>query len=195
MNTKEIKRKERRSQWAGRYSERNPHSTLADQPLEEGQEGGSSIDLSNESVGSRQKNGNSEHYWNPSDEHYYNPDQASTNGSVRSSGRWRYPANFDDAATESSRKKIKKKKDKKDRWARTEDAYSLSESAPPKKKKSKKKRSTNDTFDADTYSRTSGSTNEFPEDPEGGLYGTPRQSQRPQENERNDDDDIFAHQF
>ncbi|KAI0093523.1 hypothetical protein BDY19DRAFT_882084 [Irpex rosettiformis] len=194
VDTSEIKRKERRSQWAGRYSERNPHSTLADQPLEDGQEGGSSIDLSNENEGSRQRNGNGESYWNPAEEHYYNPDQSSTNGSVTSGGRWRYPANFDDTVADPTRKKNKKKKEKKDRWARTEDAYSITENPTPKKKKSKKKRSATNGIDADTYSRRSGSTNEFPEDPEGGLYGTPRQTQ-PQENGHTDDDDIFTHQF
>ncbi|KAI0810893.1 hypothetical protein BC629DRAFT_1477170 [Irpex lacteus] len=194
VDTKEIKRKERRSQWAGRYSERNPHSTLADQPLEDGQEGGSSIDLSNEGEGSRQRNGSGGQYWNPQEEQYYNADQASTNGSTRSGGRWHYPANFEDTVSEPTRKKSKKKKEKKDRWARTEDAYSISDSAPQKKRKSKKKRSTADTFETDTYSRASGSTNQFPEDAEGGLYGTPRPSQ-PLENGRTNDEDIFSHQF
>ncbi|KAI0695698.1 hypothetical protein BC835DRAFT_1345348 [Cytidiella melzeri] len=194
VNTDEIKRKERKSQWAGRYNERNPHSTLADQQYEDGQEGGSSIDLSNEGEGSRHRNGNTGEYWNPDEEQFYNPDPSSTNGS--GGGRWHYPANFEDTTLDSSRKKsIKKKKEKKDRWARTEDAYSINESGAPKKKKSKKRKSTVNSLDGDTYSRASGSTTEFPEDPSGGLYSGNSQPVRQQENGHATSDDIFSHEF
>ncbi|KAG1884601.1 hypothetical protein F4604DRAFT_182381 [Suillus subluteus] len=37
VDTSTIRRHEQRSQWAGRYNDRNPNSTLDDQPLEEGQ--------------------------------------------------------------------------------------------------------------------------------------------------------------
>lgn len=101
------------------------------------------------------------------------------------SGRWHYPANFEDAIVEPSKKKSKKKKEKKDRWARTEDAYSLGEAESEgrsRKRKSKKKRRTNG--DLETASRRSNSTTEFPEDAEGGLYGdTPKGPEHPRENE------------
>lgn len=203
MNTAEIKRKERRSQWAGRYSERLPHSALEDQPLEDGQEGrGSSVDVSLENGNGEpaRTNGANGGLWNPNDEHFYGErdrsrEQVTADGS---SGRWHYPANFEDAVSEqnSRKKSSKKKKDKKDRWARTEDAYSMGEStATPKRKKSKKRRST---VDSDAYSRHSDSTagQDFPEDPEGGLYGDTRRV--PEQEEvirRTNESDLFTHQF
>ncbi|KAI0341817.1 hypothetical protein BDW22DRAFT_1331809 [Trametopsis cervina] len=196
VDTSEIKRKERRSQWASRYNERNPHSTLADQALEDGQEGSSSVDLSNEGDGSRQRSAGGE-YWNPNEERYYSQDRGSTHGSA--SERWHYPANFEDTVVETTNKKSKKKKEKKekkDRWARTEDAYSINESGTSRKKKLKKRKSTGDGLGEDTYSRRSGSTNDFPEDPEGGLYGNSNSRPGPaQENGRTDADDIFSHQL
>ncbi|TCD66019.1 hypothetical protein EIP91_001919 [Steccherinum ochraceum] len=205
VDTSKIKRNERRSQWAGRYNDRLPRSTLENQALEEGQEGSSSIDISTESLpqqqqqrgGSNGANGNNDPLWNPNEEQYYG--QRRDSGSIKSS-RWHYPANFEDAApnadlsASSSRKKSKKKKnDKKDRWARTEDAYS----APPedgvmrRKKSSKKKRRTTD--ESDGYSQRSGSTNNFPEDAEGGLYGESRGSSRPvdPDRRRQEEDEIF----
>lgn len=191
VNTSEIKRKERKSQWASRYSERNPHSALQDQPLEEGQEGGSSIDVSLEN--GDQRRGPGGEFWNPNEERFYGQNDRS-NASIRtngSGGRWRYPANFEDTVPEPTRKKSKKKKEKKDRWARTEDAYSIGETTS--RKKSKKRRSTVET---DTYSRQSGSTTEFPEDPEGGLYGDSRPGAAPVNGSgRRDEDNIFTHEF
>lgn len=189
VDTAEIKRKERRSQWAGRYNDRLPRSALDSQPYEEGQEGSSSIDISTEgSPQQRTSNGNgngngSGALWNAEEERFYG--QSNKSGSVKSRGRWHYPANFDDAAIEEpSRKKSKKKKEKKDRWARTEDAYSYTtgadDSGAVKKKKSKKKKRTTDDS-AETYSRRSDSTSEFPEDAEGGVYGETRRSTRPED--------------
>jgi hypothetical protein len=65
----------------------------------------------------------------------------------------------------------KKKKIKKDRFARTEDAYSITDDTTPRRKKKRSKRTT--IADDDTYSARSGSTGqpEVPEDPEGGHYG------------------------
>ena len=106
--------------------------------------------------------------WSAQEEQYYGQSNGST--SERRSSRWHYPANFDDADSTSSAPK-KKKKIKKDRFARTEDAYSINEDTAPRKKKKRSKRTT--TVDDDTYSARSGSTGqpEFPEDPEGGHYG------------------------
>lgn len=136
--------------------------------------------------------------WNPTEERYYGQNGDRSSESVRSSGsggRWHYPANFEDAVPDPSRKKSKKKKkDKKDRWARTEDAYSIGESDAPKKKKSKKRKGA--TAESDTYSRTSDSTEGFPEDPEGGLYGDTRRGQPADDSTRREEgDDIFTHQF
>ncbi|CAL1705059.1 unnamed protein product [Somion occarium] len=198
VDISEIKRKERRSQWANRYNDRLPRSTLEEAPYEEGQEGGSSVDLSVEGQESRQRTGE---LWSPQDETYYGQHQnGNANGdaaSVRTtgSGRWHYPANFEDAIPEPSRKKSKKKKEKKDRWARTEDAYSIGEaeqSSSSRKRKSKKRRSTITPGD-DTYSRQSGSTTEFPEDAEGGLYGDTRRGQ--DKPARDEGDNIFTHEL
>jgi len=196
VDTSEIQRKQRKSQWAGRYSERLPHSALEDQPLEDGEVGGSSVDISSEGHDPRRQQNGGE-LWNPEEERYYGQNG---NGSVKSGGsgggRWHYPANFDDAVAEpsQSRKKSKKKKDKKDRFARTEDAYSLHEEGEgsSKKRKSKKKRRTA-TADADTYSHRSGSTDGgFPEDAEGGLYGDTRRGPEPQ---RENVEDILAQEL
>lgn len=134
--------------------------------------------------------------WRPEDESFYgaNGDAASQN----SSKRWHYPANFDDAAVTNGGGSKKKKK--KDRWARTEDAYSISEEGSTKKKKKKRSKST--ARDADTYSRNSQDTSEFPEDAEGGLYGGRPNGREEPEGHGNGQaaaapsgDDIFSHQF
>lgn len=137
-------------------------------------------------------------FWDPNEESYYgqNGDRSSaslrTNGS--GGGRWHYPANFEDAAAEPARKKSKKRKEKKDRWARTEDAYSIGESGTTSRKKSKKRRSTVD--DSSVHSGRPDSTTEFPEDAEGGLYGDYRRAApTDQANGRGDEDNIFQHEF
>lgn len=191
-----MERQKKRSQWAGRYNDRTSTTAYDDQPLEEGQEGGSSVDVSTEDNAPQQQ-ANGDTLWNPDDERFYgqNGDRSSVN-TGGSAGRWRYPANFEDTVLEPSRKKSsKKKKDKKDRWARTEDAYSYTNETTSKRKKSKKGR--HSTMDTDTYSGRSDSTSEFPEDPEGGLYGDrPRPGAAPaaQPNGENGDD-IFSHDF
>ncbi|KAF9005651.1 hypothetical protein BDQ17DRAFT_1353533 [Cyathus striatus] len=186
VDTSDIKRKERRSQWASRYNERLPHSTLEGQAYEEGQEAGDG------SGTRRHANGD---LWRPEDESYYNSSQ---NSITSSSSRWHYPANFDDAVVPAPAKKSKKKKDKKDRWARTQDAYSVSEETTTRRKKSKKKsRSSVGTDDADTISRES--VNEFPEDAEGGLYGERPRTQgvdsETKDGPKNTTDDVFQHEF
>lgn len=188
VDTSEIKRKERKSQWANRYNDRLPQSTLDGQPYEEGQDRSSSIDLSAEGDGARphrQPNGD---LWRPEDENYYNPE-----GENGSSGRWRYPANFDDAVVPSASKRGKKKKEKKDRWERTQDAYSLSEeNSRPKKSKKKKSKSI-----ATNSVASRESENSYPEDAEGGLYGT--SSREPVDPSAKDasatTNEVFNHEF
>ncbi|GAW10340.1 hypothetical protein LENED_012595 [Lentinula edodes] len=190
VDTSEIRRKERKSQWANRYQDRLPHSTLEGQALEEGQEGGSSMSLSSDDHSSRPQQQNGA-LWGPEDERYY-----SANASSSSGGRWRYPANFDDAVLPSSgSKRGKKKKEKKDRWARTEDAYSISEQQSRKRVKKKKSRSSV----APSVISADDSTAGYPEDPEGGLYGNTQAIEEPRSMETNGqrptNDDIFSHEF
>lgn len=114
-------------------------------------------------------------------------------------GRWHYPANFEDSlptdvygggsgsgngngvgvagdGAPGSRKK-KSKKSKKDRWERTEDAYSLPQEERPRKKKSSMRRKNRSTVgDGGDFERQSANASidsepGFPEDAEGGLYG------------------------
>ncbi|KAH9911066.1 uncharacterized protein B0H18DRAFT_893627 [Fomitopsis serialis] len=175
VDTSEIKRKERRSQWASRYNDRLPSSTLRDQPYEEGQEGSSSVDLASENGDARQRTNGSGEFWSRNEEQFYGASGQGDTGSTR----WRYPANFEDAAPVGGSKKSKRsKKDKKDRWARTEDAYSINEGEAPARKKKSKRKSRRANVDGDTVSRDS-STTSFPEDPEGGLYGPSRSEAEP----------------
>jgi uncharacterized membrane protein YqaE (UPF0057 family) len=189
VDTSEIKRKERKSQWANRYNDRLPASALEGQPYEEGQEAGSSVELSMDGTNgksSRQPNGD---LWRPEDEHYYNPDKSSV---ASSSGRWHYPANFDDVEPISTGKKGKKKKEKKDRWERTQDAYTMSAEDESRRKKKKKKRKSSEA--ASTV--TAGDSNEFPEDPEGGLYGSrPNPPLDGPKEDKTTNEEVFDHQF
>ncbi|PIL24193.1 transporter [Ganoderma sinense ZZ0214-1] len=206
VDTSEIKRKERRSQWANRYNDRLPRSTLEGQPYEEGEVGGSSIDLQEEGGDSRSRGGRrntDNELWNPSEERYYGQKSDSSSTVGRSSGRWQYPANFDDALppSSSSRKKSvkKEKKEKKDRWARTEDAYAAQETSGSTRRRKSKKGRTN-VAEMDTYSQRSESTTEFPEDPEGGLYGDRRPAAGTGDDEREGprrttEEEIFNHEL
>jgi hypothetical protein len=168
VDTTTIKRKERRSQWANRYEERLPNSTLDDRPVEEGQNpNASNLNSSTDSV-AQARRGPDGQLWNAEEEQFY----GQSNGSSESrSRRWHYPANFDDANVSpelGSGTLKKKKKVKKDRFARTEDAYSIPEDTTRQRKK---KRSNRSTIDDDAHSERSGSTApEVPEDPEGGRY-------------------------
>ncbi|TEB31302.1 hypothetical protein FA13DRAFT_1732752 [Coprinellus micaceus] len=173
VDLSEIRRKERKSQWANRYKDRLPNSALEGQPLEEGQEGGSSVDVSYDDDGRRAKKQTD--LWQREDEQYYNADRNSTNST---GSRWHYPANFDDAVMDSAmlkeRKKKKKSSDKKNRWERTQDAYSLppdDEDSGRRKKSKKKKRKSSTTGSI----RSTDDSVEFPEDAEGGLYGNTTQ--------------------
>ncbi|EIN07361.1 hypothetical protein PUNSTDRAFT_127096 [Punctularia strigosozonata HHB-11173 SS5] len=196
VDTSELKRKERKNQWASRYNERLPRSTLEGQSYEEGQEPDApSVDSAQgRRRGTTDSNGN---LWSPTEERFYGQnDRSSASVDTSNSGRWHYPANFEDTIPTDTTIKKKKKKDKKDRWERTADAYSLAEETP-RRKKSKKKRGTADVDS--TYSR--GSTNDFPEDPEGGLYGPSRPAQRERDlpdvpnGNGTSEADVFSHQF
>lgn len=171
VDTSEIERKKKKSQWAYRYNDRLPNSALEGQDYEEGEVPGRSREST---IDSQQNNGrpngaNQDGLWREEDEQYYgqNGDARSTRSGE--SGRWHYPANFEDTVAPIEGNgvggKKKKKKEKKDRWARTEDAYSLPDESSGRKKKKKKSRST--MGDADSYDRRS----EGPENAEGGLYG------------------------
>ena len=165
--------------------------------MEEGQNPeASSVSLSSESAAPRRGAGNGE-LWSAQDEQYY----GQSNGSSEPrSHRWHYPANFEDAspALGSSTPK-KKKKIKKDRFARTEDAYSITEDTTTRRRKKRSNRATVD--NESTYSRGSESTGQVPEDPEGGNYGGRQagvQSAGPgtgTDGARGNDDAIFEHQF
>ena len=189
VDTDGIKRKERKSQWATRYNDRLPQSALEGQPYEEGQEQGSSVDISLESSNAKARRQPDGDLWHSEDEQYYNPDKSSA---PSSSGRWQYPANFDDVEPVDTGKRGKKKKEKKDRWERTQDAYSqTSEGSAGKKKKKKKRKSS----EAASSIAMEDDVNEFPEDAEGGLYRErPPQVPDKQENKATEEQ-FFNHQF
>jgi hypothetical protein len=165
--------------------------------LEEGQNpAASNVSLTGESAAPPQRRDGNGELWNAEDEQYY----SQSNGSSETrSGRWHYPANFDDAtanpALESSTPK-KKKKVKKDRFARTEDAYSISEDTTRRKKKKRTNRSAV-VDDESTYSRGSESTTQVPEDPEGGHYSerAERAGAQGEDGARAEDNTVFDHQF
>lgn len=186
-----LERRRKRTQWANRYNERAPRSTWEGTEYAEGQEpGDSSVDLSNDHTNNNGRSGTNDDLWRPEDEQYYGK-----NENRKSQGRWHYPANFDDVILDTN--PPRKKKSKKDRWARTEDAYVREAEASERRKRKKSKKSKSTVGESDTHSRASGSTTEFPEDAEGGLYGdrtNPNQSQ-PAAQDRTRDEDVFGHQF
>ena len=201
VDTSTIKRHEQRSQWAGRYNDRNPHSALDEQPLEEGQVAPSRSTTQD----SLNKPSNDGALWQQGDESFYNPERE---GSLRSaesgSSRWHYPANFDDALPSAGDGAGgKKKKKKKDRWARTEDAYTAPENRR-RKKKSKTRYTVGDGGDTEsTYSRGTGSIAdlEAPEDA-GRTYGPGGQWNGNAAGEsghtvkaQGEGDDVFNHEF
>ena len=173
VDTTTIKRKEQRSQWANRYEERLGQSTLENQPVEDGQNPGAPSRASSiDSIAPPGPGANNGELWSAQEEQYYGQSNGSSDSRSR---RWHYPANFDGAAASTelgSSTPKKKKKIKKDRFARTEDAYSINEDTTPRRKKKRSRRPT--VGDEDAYSTKSSSTGqapEVPEDPEGGRYG------------------------
>ncbi|TFK29940.1 hypothetical protein FA15DRAFT_580607 [Coprinopsis marcescibilis] len=199
VDLSEIRRKERKSQWAGRYKDRLPRSTYEGQAYEDGQVADSSTDPSLDPNGKPKRQANGE-LWRPEDESYYSA--AKDDGS---SSRWHYPANFDDAVLDRAllKQQKKKKKDKKNRWERTQDAYSTSaeDEGSSRKRSKKKKKKSSATESIATQSTHSGDSQEYPEDAEGGLYGnTSRVAQSSREEQVKDKsskttDEVFGHQF
>jgi len=177
-----LERRRKRAQWANRYNDRAPRSTWEGAEYAQGQEpGDSSVDLSNDHSNNDARTGSNKDLWRPEDEQYYGKNE---NG--KSQGRWHYPANFDDVTLDVE--PPRKKKSKKDRWARTEDAYVMEAEASERRKRKKSKKS---------KSTVGESTTEFPEDAEGGLYGdrtNPNQSQSAAP-DRTKGDEVFNHQF
>ncbi|KAF8681089.1 hypothetical protein RHS04_03250 [Rhizoctonia solani] len=215
----EIKRRQKRSQWAHRYNERLPQSTLEGQEYEEGQ---NPTETPREEQSDPFRRPGEGALWGEEDENYYgrrpraNSTQSGSQTSLsnRSTRRWQYPANFDEAnevgGLDDGRKSKKKKgsskrKDKKDRWGRTADAHAgLSYEdvdGGSKKKKKKRSKTTDDSMFSNRRSETSlsrrlSSTSEFegPEDAVGGLYGE-RTALRNAPEPRRDSADPLEHQF
>lgn len=169
VDTSELKRKEHKSQWASRYSERNPHSTLEGQQYEDGQLPGAGPDDHGGPRRERERAAADGELWNPTEEQFYGAGNNDSGSTTTGAGRWHYPINADDALpapdTPRSGGGGKKKKEKKDRWARTEDAYASRDDGARKKKKKRR--------DTDERSTRSAASTGFPEDAEGGLYGEP----------------------
>jgi len=179
-----IKKKAKKSEWSKRYDERLPNSTLDDQPFEDGQI------PDRERVPTDPNTPGGEALWSREEEGFYGQPGASqsvASTSESSGGRWHYPANFDDTEPTTPVKGKSKSGKKKDRWARTEDAYA----EPQPKKKSKRSKSKNNLQD-DNSDRLSG--REGPEDAVGGLYG-PSRSGPTTGDRRVDEDESLAHQF
>ncbi|KAL5529019.1 hypothetical protein ACEPAG_4993 [Sanghuangporus baumii] len=209
VDTTKIERDKKRSQWASRYNDRLPHSVFEGQEYAEGEIPDGRQDSSSVlGPDARSRRGNrqqqQERLWDEGEERYYGQRERDSmrrsNGSLDSStisgqgggggssgsgGRWHYPANFSDTLPmemmpTSAGAKKKKKMSKKDRWARTEDAYNAP--APKKHRKSKKKNHSTvggAEQDGPDFDRRSSATSledgsGFPEDPEGGLYGGER---------------------
>ncbi|OAX44655.1 hypothetical protein K503DRAFT_728939 [Rhizopogon vinicolor AM-OR11-026] len=199
VDTSTIKRHEQRSQWAGRYNDRNAHSALDDQPLEEGEVAPSRSTTQD----SPTKPSNGSALWKHGDESFYNTERE---GSLRSaesgSSRWHYPANFNDTLPGAGDSSGRKKKKKKDRWARTEDAYTAPEQKK-RKKKSKNRSTVGGGGDIEsTYSRNESTADlEVPEDAAGGAYGSGRRNGNAAGESghaaalQGESDDVFNHEF
>jgi len=142
VDTTGIERRKKRSEWAKRYGERLPESALEGQAYEEGQ-------LPDNSPGPAPSDRQT--YWREGDEQFYNAprqqqpgfgESSSSLHSETSGSRWTYPANFDEAVIEGGSRR-RSKSSKKDRWARTEEAYDGADGSVRKRKK-KKRRPTED---------------------------------------------------
>jgi hypothetical protein len=170
VDTTTLERHAKRSQWASRYNERNPDSTLAQQAYEEGQVAGSNDTLGADRPARREGEGET-NLWNPEEESFYTEEQGSgrERASAQEGGtsRWHYPANFEDAlpTPEPKAKKSSSGKSKKDRWARTEDAYNAPSNSGERRSRRKSRTATS-------------STTNIPEQAEDALYSSsqPRKS-------------------
>ncbi|WWC94883.1 hypothetical protein V866_001734 [Kwoniella sp. B9012] len=111
VDNSDRERRARKNQWSKRFDERNAHSTLRDQELEEGEEGGNydpSIRSDPEEVQRRRNEG----LWTNDDEEYYNEDQAPNQRN------WHYPANFEGTVGDGRSYKRGKSGTSGDRWER-----------------------------------------------------------------------------
>ena len=122
------------------------------------------MDISTEDAPQRRAGGggatdaNGQPLCSPNEEQFYG--QRNGSGSINSTSRWRYPANFDDAAPDmssSSRKKSsKKKKEKKEKKEKPAKVKVAKEKAAPRankgKGKGKKKKDDSDDEASDHYS-------------------------------------------
>ncbi|GMK55637.1 hypothetical protein CspeluHIS016_0206930 [Cutaneotrichosporon spelunceum] len=182
VNDSEMRRKQAKSQWAKRYDERNPESTLVGQELADGEEG---PNYTPTNPNAPQRRRGSEGLWDHEDEHYYN------DNSAPNQRRWHYPANFEGTVGNGERKKKKGRGD--DRWERTRSATSGS----------------NDSYGTYPPGGTAATEDDVPE--WGRDYGSKRRSSRgsrgrkdsagsgssgPSNASRNNHpDDVFRHEF
>ncbi|KAG8969481.1 hypothetical protein FRC03_002757 [Tulasnella sp. 419] len=208
-----MKRRAKRAQWASRYNERLPQSALEGQEFEDGQIPDRNQDATTATTNQPKNN---DALWSTQDEGYYGQRKNASSGDVGSvntatseshSGRWHYPANFEQVEppspltpTSSRHRFGKKSKSKKDRWARTEDAHNMPAESSGKKKKKRSKRKTVDGSETwDRRSSRSDDTHSIPEEPEdavGGLYGERRRATIPNpDNRKREEDDALNHQF
>lgn len=174
VDSTKIERNARKSEWASRYNDRDLNNEYATQPVEDGQ-----VPDAPPVPSKKSSTRNGDPLWRPEDEGYYgessnrrnsrNASNASLDSSSRSTGRWHYPANFDDATEIEPPRKSSKSKSKssgagKDRWARTEEARLGVPDEGSERRKRRKSTSR-------TYTDDSSSYREGPEDPFAGNYG------------------------
>lgn len=129
VDDSESKRRKAKSQWAGRYDERNPNSTLVGAELAEGEEGENynpPPTMDPEEVERRKKAG----LWTREEEEYYGEDSQE----APNQRHWHYPANFEGVEGGEDA----------DRWERTRaarESYAAPTASKPSKKSKKSKRS------------------------------------------------------
>ncbi|WVQ84497.1 hypothetical protein IAT38_006649 [Cryptococcus sp. DSM 104549] len=116
VDNSERERRLRKNQWAKRFDERNAHSTLQAQELEEGEEG-PNYDPTTETPEEIERRRN-EGLWSAEDEEYYNADA----NRAPNQRNWHYPANFEGTVGDGRSYKRKANKssssDGGDRWQR-----------------------------------------------------------------------------
>ncbi|BEI84888.1 hypothetical protein CcaverHIS002_0502890 [Cutaneotrichosporon cavernicola] len=184
VDDSQFRRKEAKSQWAKRYDERNPESTLVGQELAEGEEG-PNYTPSNPDAPARRRG--SEGLWDREEEQFYNDDDVAPN-----QRNWHYPTNFEGTVGTGGRKK---KGRGGDRWERTRSATSGSNGS-------------NDNYGTYPPGGTASTDDDVPE--WGRDYGSSkRRSSRGRKNSAgsgssgpssapkrsNNPDDVFRHEF
>ncbi|KAG7571274.1 hypothetical protein FFLO_00786 [Filobasidium floriforme] len=100
VDDSEDKRRAAKSQWAKRYDERLPNSTLDEADLAEGEEGGNYVPsrtIDEEEVARRRREG----LWSNEDEEYYNEERE--HDRAPNQQHWHYPANFEGAEATPSK--------------------------------------------------------------------------------------------